>query len=42
MMAAFLEAGTASAVDASCADRSKRPPFFLTPSGPVAEQQAAR
>jgi pimeloyl-ACP methyl ester carboxylesterase len=42
MMAAFLEAGTASGVDASCAERSKRPPFFLSPSGPVASAQAAR
>ncbi len=42
MIAAFLEAGTASGVDASCAGRSKRPPFFLSPSGPVAGPQAAR
>ena len=42
MIAAFLEAGTASDLDASCVGRSKRPPFFLSPSGPVAGPQAAR
>lgn len=42
MIAAFLEAGTASDVDASCAGRSRRPPFFLSPSGPIAGPQAAR
>jgi pimeloyl-ACP methyl ester carboxylesterase len=40
MIAAFLDAGTASGVDASCADRSKRPPFFLSPSGPSGPQAA--
>ena len=42
MIAAFLDAGSAAGVDASCAGRSKRPPFFLSPSGPAAGPQAAR
>jgi hypothetical protein len=29
----FIERGSASDLDASCASRVRRPPFFLTPSG---------
>ena len=29
----FIENGTATGLDASCASRVRRPPFFLTPSG---------
>lgn len=29
----FIESGTTAALDASCASRVRRPPFFLTPSG---------
>lgn len=30
----FIERGTAEALDTSCLDGLKRPPFFLTPAGP--------
>jgi pimeloyl-ACP methyl ester carboxylesterase len=34
MVAAFLDAGTASAIDTSCTKRLRRPAFFVAPSGP--------
>ena len=34
MMAKFLSDGTASKLDTSCIERTKRPPFVLGPSGP--------
>jgi hypothetical protein len=30
----FLDRGTAEGLDVDCVDDVRRPPFFLTPSGP--------
>jgi pimeloyl-ACP methyl ester carboxylesterase len=36
IVAAFLDAGDASAIDVACAGKVRRPPFLLSPSGPAA------
>lgn len=37
LIAEFIDEGTAEDLDASCVERHRRPPFFLTNAGPVAE-----
>lgn len=37
LIAEFIEAGSAAEIDASCVEKHKRPPFFLTNAGPALE-----
>jgi pimeloyl-ACP methyl ester carboxylesterase len=37
LIAEFIETGSVEGLDTSCAQRIKRPPFFLTPAGPDPE-----
>lgn len=34
LVASFIERGSAAALDTSCVERLRRPPFFITPAGP--------
>jgi pimeloyl-ACP methyl ester carboxylesterase len=37
LVAEFIDAGSAGGIDASCVEKHKRPPFFLTNAGPAPE-----
>ena len=37
LVAEFIAEGSADEIDASCVEKHKRPPFFLTNAGPAVE-----